>query len=403
MASNCLCWRAAGAGVAAFALLALGGCATIGRQIKFPELRERLSADCAAGRFSGVMAVQRHDRVLFLHSCGWRNPERRTPIGHDDRYKIFSISKSLTGAALLRLVQRGRIDLDAPLSQYLSDAPEAWTPVTVRHLLHHRSGIRDHTEKLAAAYLVGGERSHVSAMTRALALLNPSEAALLGPAGQEWRYSNFNYELLAHIAATVEGRPFHEILKDEVFIPAQMTTASVQLADPDSSALRPLPSPGLVTGFIGSADQARPVVVNYSFIQQGAGAVVVGYRDLLAFGRAMQRGRIWSRAMRVRNVTESVVTDRAPTRYGYGWLIRPLGQCNYWQHSGGTQGYAADLAVAPEEGVTVAILSTPGSARTAAAERRLSAVPLAGGGTERAPPRRPNWGILTGPGCVLYR
>lgn len=110
------------AGLAAWAALALNGCATVGEPVEFPGLRERLSADCAAGKFSGVAAVQRDDRLLFFHSCGWRDEERKTPIGPDDRYKIFSISKSFTGTAILRLAERGRIDLDASLSRYLPEA-----------------------------------------------------------------------------------------------------------------------------------------------------------------------------------------------------------------------------------------------------------------------------------------
>ncbi len=352
--------RLAGLGLPALTAVALSGCATISQRADLPGLRERLSADCAAGRFSGVMAVQRDDRLLFLHSCGWRDAEQRTPIVHDDRYKIFSISKALTGVAILRLVERDRIDLDGPLLRYLPEVPAPWAAVTVRHLLQHQSGIPDHTEKLLAAYQVG-ERSHVGAMARAMASLNPAEVAPLGSPGQEWRYSNFNYELLAYVAARMEQRPFHQILQEEVFNPGRMSTASVQLAAPDRSELHGVPSPGLVGGFIGSADEPEPVTVNYSFIQQGAGAVVAGYRDLLAFGRALQQGRILSAPMRARNVSESVVAN-PPVRYGYGWLIRPVGRCNYWQHSGGTQGYAADLAVAPQLGITVAILSNYGFA-----------------------------------------
>lgn len=247
----------------------------------------------------------------------------------------------------------------------------------MRHLLHHQSGIPDYTERqFAASYLTGSERGHVGAMARTLGSISTAEAALAGPPGKQWRYNSFNYELLAYIAAKLEGRPFHEILQEEIFKPGQMTTASVQLADPDRSVLRPLPSPGLVTGFIGSADQPKPVTGNYSFIQQGAGAVVADYRDLLAFGRALQRGKIWSDQTYARNVAESVMTDNPPVRYGYGWLIRPVGQCSYWQHSGGNQGYSAELAVAPETGLTVAILSNYGFAGHANASYRREIMEL---------------------------
>lgn len=355
--------------LAVAAACATAGCVTPEQPTQLQDVHERLAADCTAGRFSGVMAAAKGDRVIFLHSCGWQDAARRTPIDLDARYKIFSITKSMTATSILRLAERGQIDLDAPIARYLPNAPPTWSGVTIKHLLQHQSHIPDHSEKLLEAYEAGGLRDHSAAMARVIASLSQEEAAPANTAGQGWRYSNFGYELLAYAAATAQKRPFHQILREQVFEPAGMRRAVVQMPEANVSALAPQPVAGLAAGFVGSAVAPEVVDKNYSFIQQGAGAVIATYRDMLAFGAAMNSGGLLSAEMRARNASESVVASET-VRYGFGWMIRRVGTCSYWQHDGGNVGYVADLALAPQAGITVTILSNHGFAGQANAVYR---------------------------------
>lgn len=337
-----------------------------------PELQaieNRLQADCEAGRFSGVAAARTQGRLVFLHSCGFTDAERRNPITADARFKLFSISKPFTAAAILRLVEDGRIDLDESIRRYLPDAPPAWDAVSIRHLLHHQSGIPDHTNKLLEAYADHGDRSHSDAMRRTLSALTAAGEELASSPGSEWKYSNFGYELLAHAAATVENRPFHELIRDYILEPAGMDEASVELPVEGNAELTSESSPGLVPGYVGSPEQWKPTR-SYSFIQQGAGALHASYRDLLAFDAALNRGEVISPEMQRRNVTESVKASET-ARYGFGWLIRSIAGCTYWQHSGGTNGYVSDFARLPEKQIAVVVLSNLGFAKAHEIRRDL--------------------------------
>jgi CubicO group peptidase (beta-lactamase class C family) len=231
--------------------------------------------------------------------------------------------------------------------------------VTIRHLLQHQSGIPDFTEKLLQAYLSAGHRSQRAAMDHLLKSLTGGETALATSPGQTWRYSNFGYELLALAAERIEGRPFAEVVRLRVFAPAGMASAVIEMADPRRDVLQGLSVPGLVAGFNGSPDARSHLVASYSFIQQGAGAVVASRQDLLALGKALRSRRLLSDANRARMEADAV-TASATARYGYGLMVRTSGKCAYWQHSGGNNGYVSEFAVVPRAQATVVILSNFG-------------------------------------------
>jgi len=335
------------------AMFLLTGCATVVPAPELDGLRQRLVADCVAGLFSGVVAVKKDERIVFLHSCGHSDVERRAPIRPDARYKLFSTSKPLTATAVLKLVELGRMELEAPLRAYVPDVPAEWGSITIRQLLQHRSGVPELTEKLLDTYRQGS-RSHEQAMAHLLGSLSEEEKKLSGAPGQGWRYSNFSYELLALAAARAGRAPFDRVLHKLVFAPAGMRTANVELIEAKGE-MEAAPSPGLVRGFAGTPADLRPAL-SYSFVQQGAGAVHASYEDLMAFDKALSRGRLLSPAMQARMETEAVSVNDG-VRYGYGWMIRSVGPCTYWQHSGGNNGYTSEFARAPDARVAIVVLS----------------------------------------------
>ncbi len=337
----------------ALASIALSGCATPASPTDFSLLKNRLTADCKAGLFSGVVAAKEQRRTVFLHACGLTGPAGGVPLGPEARFKIFSVSKPITATAIQRLIEQGRMEIDGLLSSYIPEVPEEWAGITIRHLLQHRSGAPDLTEKLLEAYQKGA-RTHAAAMAYSLSRSDPAGKRILAAPGETWHYNNFGYELLAEAASRVAGAPFHEVLRELVFEPAGMKSASVELPSP-KGGLTHLPSPGLVTGFFGTPGDMSPTFT-YSYVQQGAGAVHASYRDLFAFDEALSRGNLLSRSSITANEEQSVRASKT-VRYGFGWMIRSVGACTYWQHDGGNQGYVTDFSRAPEAGVAAVILS----------------------------------------------
>ena len=325
-------------------------------------IEQRLREDCAAERFSGVVVAQVSGRVVFKHVCGYADWSARTPMPENARFKIFSTTKSFTATAVLAMVDRGRLELDAPVTRYLTQAPRVWERVTLRHLLTHTSGIPDHTMLLLDAYLKHGRTTHSDAMDYVVSDLDPHEAALKTAPGATWAYNNFGYELLAQVVAEAAGRPFHEVLTEYVLRPSGMATASVELPVVSSDGLRGTAEAALVQGHNG-APGAPKVAVSNSFIQQGAGSLHAGWRDLIAFSTSLPQGAVVSRAAQARIITDSVPTG-GTARYGLGWMIRTAGGRPYLYHSGGTNGFITDFLRSPDGRITVVQMSNLGFTRS---------------------------------------
>ncbi len=367
-------------------LCLLSACAHVPRQpplaLTLAPVQQRVAADCQNGRFSGVVAVRHRDRGSFVYACGYADAERRRQLPAGGRYKLFSTSKIFTAALVLRLAEQGRLELDQPITTYLPDAPANWSSVTIRHLLQHQSGIPDLTENLLEPYKAPGTRTHAAAMEHVLTNLSAEESKLAISPGGAWKYSNFGYELLAQAAATASGLPFNQALERHVIRPARMRSTIIELPDPDR-ALQSLRDEALIPGFVGDAQKWEPAT-SYSFVQQGAGALHSTYADLLAFDSALSRGLVLSKEMHRRNSAESVPIKEG-VRYGFGWMIRTVDRCTYWQHSGGTNGYTSEFARAPDGEFAVVVLSNLGFAPVSEIRQELVTALIAEGGCNRSP------------------
>jgi D-alanyl-D-alanine carboxypeptidase len=332
-------------------------------QASLDEIGARLEAECAAGRFSGVAVAQVSGRVVFKHVCGYADWDARTPMTEDARFKIFSVTKSFTATAVLAMAERGRLDLDQPMKRYLPQVPNAWDGVTLRHLLTHTSGIPDHTELLLDAYLSHGSTTHSGALDHVLGDLTVEQTVLNTPPGDVWAYNNFGYELLAQVVAEASGRPFHETLMDYVLRPSGMSSAIVELPVLEGGrAVRGTAEPGLVMGYNGEPGLLTAALSN-SFVQQGAGSIHAGYRDLLAFSTSLPQGAVISRAGQTRIISDAVPINET-VRYGFGWIVRSAAGQTYLQHSGGTNGFITDFSRTPDGRVTVVLLSNLGFTHT---------------------------------------
>lgn len=317
----------------------------------FTALQADLESRCAEGSFSGVVLVRQYGNEIYEHAC---SPDR-TPNA-DELYKIFSMSKTFTGTAILSLVEDGRLDLNAPLSRYLPNSPAGWSGVTLMHLLHHNSGIPDHTNALFDQFTEEGVATHAAAMDSLLASLTDVGQAV---PGGDFAYSNFGYELLAHIAAKREGKPFDRILRERIFDPAGMTASQVDIPVAGSGEMPgSIAVPNLVQGYNGEPG-ALEEAQSYSFVQLGAGSIFSSARDLGRFAQAMNEGRIVEPAI-VLNSEKNALSIREAVSYGAGVIIRNANGCKVLQHSGGTNGFVSDLNRIPSLDASVVVLSNYG-------------------------------------------
>lgn len=340
---------------------------------KFRAFDAQITADCAAGRFAGVVSVTEGGKRVYSHVCGMSDRTAQTPITLQSRFKIFSMTKMMTGLAVMALVDRGKLSVNDSAARYIPDLPQPWRDVTIRELLEHTSGTPDLTQQLLDAYLATPNDGWTGAMTRTLA--GASAAPLLESPGTKWRYNNFGYELLADVVQRVTGKDFSIAMRELVFSPADMR--SVEIARPhivDGKIDGSEPSAGLTVGYACKADGGAPAL-SYSFVQNGAGSVYANVDDLEQLDRAIRAGRVVSPAMQRASVADAFAgTGGSP--YGYGVLVRQVEGKTYVQHDGGNNGYVSDFARAVDSEVTVSALSNDSCADVDGVRKALMTIEL---------------------------
>ncbi|MGE0462747.1 MAG: serine hydrolase domain-containing protein [Vicinamibacterales bacterium] len=286
--------------------------------------------EAQAERLSGVMLVARGDRVVFQQAYGFASWELQTPVTPTTRFGIGSITKVMTETVVDALVREGRLDLSAPVSRYLGSFPTGpkGGVVTVRHLVDHRSGI-PHRVTMQMEETLPLHPSDIVERVRARGLL-------FEPGLQEL-YSSAGFSCLARVIELIERQPFGAVLRDRIFRPAAMATAS----DETGQQLMPLRAlPYRLGTSAGSLAVASASYKHLGFLT-GAGSVYATVDDLLRFVRASRNG-VFGPAAKERVVEK----DGQPWRSWYGR----------------TDGYEASVDVLPSADVTFVFVSNLRSA-----------------------------------------
>lgn len=184
------------------------------------SLDRAIQAEMARQQIPGLsFAVVQHGRVVRLGAYGYGNLEWKTPVTRATQFEIASMSKMFTGTATRLLVDAGRLDLEAPLTQFFDGLPESWRAMKVRHLVTMSAGIPEDWGGPLIPYDADVTTPfNDSSMVRAFGGL-----PLTSPVGAEFHYSSPSYHLLGLIDAKVSGQPLPEFMQQAVFGPAGMT------------------------------------------------------------------------------------------------------------------------------------------------------------------------------------
>lgn len=300
----------------------------------------------------------RGDRVAG--GIGLADVDHRIPATSHVVFDIASTSKQMTAAAVLGLVDDGRLELDAEITAFV-DGPAAWGRITVRHLIEQSSGLVDYMQPLLAeGRSFSGRLSHAEGVAAARRAGDPQRAP-----GLRFEYSNTNYLLLASIVEAVTGEPFDAYLAEHVFRPLGMGSTSVHV-DPDG---RP---PGHARGYRIGRDGAIHLHESH-WTTYGDGDVQSCVDDLLAWGRAVLDGgpadshlREWQRHGQIVVGDDGRIADRSHSSlyqsYGAGLFFGSIDAISTICHPGDWVGFTSQVLMAPDSGLVVAVLSN-GSGR----------------------------------------
>jgi CubicO group peptidase (beta-lactamase class C family) len=263
----------------------------------------------------------------------------------DTRFNLGSMNKMWTAVAVAQLVERGKLDLDAPVGRYLPDLPNAALRdgVLVRHLLSHTSGLGTYFQK-------GFLRNHVYAATAADYLPYFVGDSLAFAPGERMQYSNAGFALLGLLVERVSGQSYWDYVTEHVLRRAGMTRAA--FVD-----VRARPQ-DVAVGY-AKAQDGDSVVANWGGVEQRsspAGGAYASARDVVAFSRALWGGRLVGPAL-VREFTTGKVAMGPQMKYAYGFGEGTIGGWRMVGHNGGIPGANAEFMSFPEYGVDVVVLA----------------------------------------------
>jgi CubicO group peptidase (beta-lactamase class C family) len=292
------------------------------------------------------LAVVEHGRVALLRGYGLADVEHRVPVSADTVFEIGSITKQFTAAAVLLLVEEGKVALDDPITKHLQGVPQSWTGITVRHLLNHSSGIQN--------YLTVSGLPDLTRLTHdQIAAVFFDRLPLEFQPGETWSYSNSGYLLLGNVIEKASGKSYWDFLRERIFLPLGMT--ATRSSDPAAII------PNRASGYEWSRGrlERRPALTEAAY---GAGAVVSTARDMARWDLALRARRLLQRASYDQMWTPLRLAGGAwaPFNYGFGWTIDTWQGRRVIAHSGGTPGCSSVIDRFSEDDLTVIVLTNHG-------------------------------------------
>jgi CubicO group peptidase (beta-lactamase class C family) len=300
---------------------------------------ERFLSEAALPGLQVAVGVQ--GDIVWSESFGYADVENRVAVTPLTRFRIGSISKALTAAAMMTLVEAGLLDLDAPIRLYVPQFPDKGYPITARHLAGHLAGIRHYRDNEGISY-----RTY-SNVVDALDLF--AQDSLLHPPGAKYTYSSFGYNLLSAVIQAAAAEDFLTYLDRSVLQPLGMR---LTVADHSDSIVPYRAS------FYRRDDQLLNARFTDNSYKWASGGFLSTAEDLVRFGSGLLLHRILKPESVRLLFTSQRTASGEPTGYGMGWRPREDWQNRPVVHHGGSsEGGRAFLLLYPDAGLIIALLA----------------------------------------------
>lgn len=288
------------------------------------------------------LAVIQHGKVVLKRNFGLASLQYQVPVTGTSLFSINSATKAFAGVAVMQLVQEGKIDLAAPIGQYLTDLPVAWRAVTVTQLLNHTSGLPDVLDQRSGK-LVGPLPDDADAAWTAVQAL-----VVEAPPGQRYRYNQTNYVLLAQLIERLGGQPFTTFIQRRQFDVAGMRHSGFG----DAKDVVANKASSYVLGRGGNG--YRNVIEDFPLFMRAGAGINSNAGELANWLIALQSGRLLAPASVERLWQPTSLNDGKPAPWALGWPT--IGRDGHRAVAGIGGGRSA-FYVYPNDGLAVIILS----------------------------------------------
>ena len=323
----------------------------------FANISSTAAPGCALG-------VSRDGNLVYSRGYGMANLETGTAITPASIFHVASISKQFAAFSVALLAEDGKLSLDDQIQKYIPEIPAYAYPITIRHLIHHTSGLRDQWSLLAMADWRGDD---LITEDDVLAVVSRQKELNFRP-GDEYVYSNTGYTLLAVITKRVSGKSLRQFADERIFQPLGMTNTHfhddhTMVVPGRTSAYNPRQGGGWMVSI--------PVFDTY-----GATSLFTTVADLLKWEQNFADAKVGGRALVEKAQQPTTFNDGRPHNYGYGLSIENYRGMRLVGHSGADAGYRADVIRFPEAGLAVDVLCNAGNSGPGALSRKVADILL---------------------------
>lgn len=285
-----------------------------------------------------AIAVVREGQVLLAKAYGLSDLEKRTPASTETVYEIASVTKMFTAAAVMVLVEAGSVSLEDPITEHLTNLPNEWRTITVRHLLNHTSGLKNYTE------IPNFQAASSKDVVKALA----AEPLNFAP-GTGWSYSNSNYYLLGLLIEKVSGKSYGNFMQKQVFEPLGMKDTCFN--DPKKNIKWRAVGYEFANGAFKPAGKESP---QRSY---AAGALLSTVLDLVKWDAALSSEALLKRKSLEDMWAPTAYADGKVEGYGLGFAVAKNRGRDFVGHGGAISGFSSNFSRFTADQLTVITLA----------------------------------------------
>ena len=289
------------------------------------------------------IAVVKDGTIIYSGGFGMANLDHSIPNGADTVFRIASVSKHITASCILLLEDEGVLTLDSDIRKWLPEIPEYDETITIRHLLHHTSGLRDYTS-LMPLLEIGNEDLFTPQQT--IDLIARQKGLNFSP-GEKHSYCNSGYFLLSVICQRVSGKTLRQFADQKIFSPLGMTSSHYH-----DNHLEVTPKRATGYAEIGEGEyRIHETVLDHV----GDGGVFTTVEDLATWTTALGEGRLGANLLQ-RLQQKFTLNDGEVLDYCLGVVDTSFRGQRMLQHGGGWVGFRTSLAAFPEQGIVIICL-----------------------------------------------
>lgn len=319
----------------------------------------------AAGPGAAVIVTE-GGKTVYARGHGLADLETKRAITPGTVFRLGSITKQLSAAALLQLVDEGKVSLDDPVSKYVPSLPQPGASATVRQILNHTSGVQSYTG--IPGWMVEANTNRPYTTEQMINLFKDLPAP--NQPGEEWTYNNSGYVLVGAVIEAVTGKPWHRAVEERLSDRLKLETIRYGVGEATV--------PNMAQGYTDGEDGPKPAMKIHMSVPHAAGALIGSVEDLARWNHALHHGQVVSAPSYQAMIAPGKLLNGEEPPYGFGIGQEKVRGRPGLGHGGGIFGFSTDSVYIPEQDLFVAVFTNSDDPATSPgiATQKLAALAL---------------------------